>query len=211
MALLGTGAVLIWNDITPDGRDDFYAWHNTEHMPERAAVPGFLRGRRYIACDQATKPEFFTLYETATPAVLTSAGYLARLNAPTPWTRRATQGFRNTSRALTTVMSSTGPGAGGWIGTIRLAAAPRLDGRLPTDPMLTGVHVCATDVAASGDRTAESKDRTDIGAAPAAAVLVEACAESAVRSALKTMLNEITEQNAGPVEAGVYKLEFDCR
>src|SRR5262245_5049780 len=64
MALAGDGAICIWNDIADESRDDFYAWHLTEHMPERTAIPGFRRGRRYIACDAATRPEFFTLYET---------------------------------------------------------------------------------------------------------------------------------------------------
>jgi len=49
MSLAGKGAVAIWHDIVPEGRDEFYAWHGREHMPERAGIPGFLRGRRYIA------------------------------------------------------------------------------------------------------------------------------------------------------------------
>jgi len=63
MSLAGQGAVAIWHDIAPEGRSDFYAWHGREHMPERVGIPGFLRGRRYIALDGA--PEFFNLYETA--------------------------------------------------------------------------------------------------------------------------------------------------
>src|SRR5262245_21382480 len=123
MALAGSGAVCIWNDITPQGRDEFYAWHLHEHMPERAAIPGFRRGRRYVALDAATRPEFFTRYETATTAVLTGPEYLARLNAPTPWTRTVTQAFRSTSRALTRVAASLGPGLGGTLATLRFAVA----------------------------------------------------------------------------------------
>ena len=33
-------------------------------MPERVGIPGFKRGRRYIAVDGGTRPEYFTLYET---------------------------------------------------------------------------------------------------------------------------------------------------
>ena len=46
MSLAGSGAVAIWHDIAPEGREAFYAWHGTELMPVRAAIPGFLRGRR---------------------------------------------------------------------------------------------------------------------------------------------------------------------
>ncbi len=52
--------------------------HNREHMPERAAIPGFLGGRRYIALD--ARPEFFTLYVTESPAVISGPAYAARLN-----------------------------------------------------------------------------------------------------------------------------------
>ena len=61
----GRGAITIWQDVRPEARADFFAWHNQEHIPERVGIPGFLRGRRYGALEGA--PEFFTLYETAGP------------------------------------------------------------------------------------------------------------------------------------------------
>src|SRR4051812_4319050 len=109
MSLSGEGAICIWNDITDEGEAEFYAWHIEEHIPERVGIPGFIRGRRYVACDDASEPKFFTLYETATPEVHVGQDYMNRLNAPTDWTRRATQGFRNTFRALTRVKTSFGP------------------------------------------------------------------------------------------------------
>ena len=72
--LAGEGAVAIWNGISDEGRADFYAWHLSEHMPERVGIPGFLRGRRYRAADDKTHPEFFTLYETQTFEVTQGAG-----------------------------------------------------------------------------------------------------------------------------------------
>ena len=67
MGLAGSGAVAIWHDIAPEGRAEFYALHGREHMPERVGIPGFLRGRRYIAAHGI--PEFFNLYETASPTM----------------------------------------------------------------------------------------------------------------------------------------------
>ena len=119
MALAGQRAIIIWNDIAPEGRDEFYDWHIHEHIPERLAVPGFRRGSRSIAISPQTKPEFVTLYEIADASVATSAAYLARLNAPTDWTKRATSHFRNTARALTKVLLSEGAGSGGVMATIR--------------------------------------------------------------------------------------------
>ncbi len=99
-ALLGRGAVVIWNDVAPEGRDQFYAWHDNEHIPERLAIPGFRRGRRFISPSHS--PEWLTLYEADDLSVVTSTPYLARLNAPTPATVSALEHFRNTSRAACT-------------------------------------------------------------------------------------------------------------
>jgi len=76
MSLAGLGVVAIWHDIAAEARDDFYEWHNREHMPERVGIPGFLRGRRYIAVRGA--PTFFTLYEATGTDVLAGPHYLAR-------------------------------------------------------------------------------------------------------------------------------------
>lgn len=222
MALAGKGAICIWNDITPEGREEFYAWHIHEHMPERAAVPGFLRSRRFIALEAATQPEFFTLYETRDPSVHTSEAYLARLNAPTPWTRTATQAFRNTSRALTEVQASLGPGAGGMLGTIRFAVEEgrrdaviaNLSGEIMPAiaalPEITGVHLCTTDKDASASKTAESKDRKDILAAPDWVVLIEGCGEAAVRKALTRFDDQARALFAGEASTGLYRLEYQC-
>lgn len=218
MALCGEGAVCIWNDITPEGRDEFYAWHLGEHMPERVGIPGFRRGRRYIAADGDTAPEFFTLYETDSPQVLVGQDYLTRLENPTPWTKRATAAFRNTSRALTRVHASHGPGPGGILATIRflasaedeeelrLALAVELLPGIAARPQITGAHLCLTDAGASAKKTAESRDRTDILAAPDGAVLIEGCNPEPVRAAARGCLAHAVLVDRNPV-LGVYRLE----
>jgi hypothetical protein len=45
MSLLGRAVVAIWNDIVPEERANFIDWHNREHIPERVAIEGFLRGQ----------------------------------------------------------------------------------------------------------------------------------------------------------------------
>ncbi len=118
MALRGQGVLAIWNGIAPESEDDFYRWHNTEHMPERVGVPGFLRGRRYLS---AARPrDFFTLYETESVETIRSEPYLARLNDPTPWTRRVVAHFRDTMRVGCRVVASCGRGQGGAVLTARL-------------------------------------------------------------------------------------------
>ena len=118
MPLRGKGALAIWNAITPEGEDDFYRWHNTEHMAERVGVPGFLRGRRWVSTTRAH--DYFTLYETESVDTIRSAPYLARLNDPTPWTRRVLPHFRDTFRLGCRVAASWGRGEGGALVTLRL-------------------------------------------------------------------------------------------
>jgi hypothetical protein len=219
MTLSGKGVIIIWNDITPQGRDDFYDWHIHEHIPERLAVPGFRRGSRYIAFSAETKPEFLTLYETSHASIATSAPYLERLNAPTEWTKRATSHFRNTSRALTEVVRSEGAGPGGIMGTIRfysteeatvaleriLERASELVGTARL-PRITGAHICTTNNSASAAKTAESRDRADILTAPIGVILIEGCDATAVKTALSHLLKRCKIESP-QIHIGLYALE----
>lgn len=206
-ALLGAGAVVIWNDIKPEGRDAFYTWHDKEHMPERLALPGFLRGRRYRKAGHS--PEWLTLYEAQDLEALRSPQYLARLNAPTPQTKATLVYFANTSRAVCRVGHSVGASSGGFVLALRLDATSSQRRRGPGDVdaddtgfpparerqqvvaaalrealAVNGIVAChyfVTDAAASFVKTAESKDRRiDV---PASIVLIEATHEAAAECA----------------------------
>jgi len=182
MSILGKGAVAIWHDIAVEGRDAFYAWHGREHMPERAGIPGFLRGRRYVSVEGA--PEYFNLYETISTAVLTGADYLARLNAPTSWTTSTVRHFRNVSRSVCEVAHSTGHGDGGLVATWRYdVGAPAADAhrrraaermtRLLDDPDVAAAHLLVADTRGSAIETAEKRARADVTLIPRWIVLIE--------------------------------------
>jgi hypothetical protein len=47
--LLGAAVMINWSDVAPEHRGACYEWHSREHMVGRVALPGFRRGRRYIA------------------------------------------------------------------------------------------------------------------------------------------------------------------
>src|SRR6266568_4077760 len=96
MGFLGKAILAFWADVDASGEADYNDWHTREHMPERCGVPGFLRGRRYVAV--AAAPKYFMMYETETLETLASAAYVERLNNPTPWTRKSLALFRNSNR-----------------------------------------------------------------------------------------------------------------
>ena len=212
--LAGEGAIAIWNGISDEGRADFYAWHLSEHMPERVGIPGFLRGRRYRAADSKTHPEFFTLYETQTFEVTQGVDYLNRLNAPTSWTKRATAHFKTTSRSLARVVASFGVGSGGALLTLRFDI-PDEEGerkklasimmKVPALPEVTGAHILKGDDEASGIKTAESKDRKDIQQPARWVVLIEACSVEALAGA-RALLDDHPALRAA--SAGLYLHEY---
>ena len=221
MSLAGQGVVAIWNDILPEGRADFFEWHNREHMPERVGIPGFRRGRRYIAL--AGAPEFFTLYETDSPEVLAGSDYLNRLNNPTPWTRRATAPFRNVARSLCRVALSLGTGQGGLVVTVRYDVgegcedeqrrllAHRILPELADRPGICGVHLCLADRGASLIETEEKKGRPQ-AMVPNWVILVEGASERAlIETACDAALASpvlIAGGAAAPIERGLYQLQY---
>lgn len=219
MSLAGLGAVAIWHDIAPEGRREFYAWHGNQHMPERAGIPGFLRGRRYAAVEGA--PEFFNLYETDSPFVVTSPDYLARLNAPTPWTVATVKHFRGVSRSLCEVAASFGAGQGGLIATFRYAvtdakaAAHRrrmtqqVLPALATAENVAGCHLLVADEAASAVETEEKKVRAEKNLIPRWIVLVESWGDVApFQASMRALLADGTfgEAEAAPA-LNVYRLQ----
>jgi len=219
MSLAGEGAVAIWHDIAPEGRAAFYDWHGREHMPERLGIPGFLRGRRYIAVEGA--PEFFNLYETASRHTVTGADYLARLNAPTPWTVATVPHFRNVARSLCEVAASFGAGQGGLVATFRYAV-PEAQAerhrqrvvqeflpRLAATAGVAGCHLLVADAAASAVETAEKRVRAEKNAVPRWIILVEGWGDGdAFRAACARLVTEEAFSAAeAPPAFGVYRLQ----
>lgn len=208
--LAGEGAVAIWNDIAEAGRAEFYAWHLHEHMPERVGIPGFVRGRRYRAADEATQPEFFTLYETSSFQVIQGSDYLSRLNEPTAWTRATTAHFQTTTRSLTRVVASHGVGSGGALMTMRFdiaddavqSSVSLLTSSLEAVaqmPRISGAHLLGSDAGVSGQSTAESKGRKDLLTPARWVLLLEGCDVQAFDAALELLkkTNALREASVG--------------
>jgi hypothetical protein len=220
MALSGEAAVAIWHDVPPQSRVDYYEWHDREHMAERVGIPGFLRGRRYVALDG--QPEFFTLYEAESLQVLTGPGYTTRLNNPTPLTRRIAPLLRNNVRSLCRVVLSLGAGQGGLLATWRYDTAPeradeqrqRLEALLPPlaeRPGIVGVHLCVGDPEASGVQTEEKKSRPEKARTPGWVILIEGAGDRAMLEEVCREVRIDALAAAGalqPIEHGLYQLQY---
>ena len=220
MSLAGLGAVCIWHDLLPEAVDEFYQWHNREHMPERLGIPGFRRGRRFIAV--AGAPTYFNLYEADNAEVLGGRDYLERLDSPTAWTRRVVASFRRVSRSICRVAYSEGVGEGGYMLTQRFdvdaAEAERTSDALRRDLLpplagrkgIAGVHLCLADVAISRIETAEKKARSEATAIPGWIVLIEGTSEIDVRGAGESLtadLRALPGMPAPAIDTSTYQLQ----
>jgi hypothetical protein len=115
-------ALLLLFDIAANAIAEHDDWHTREHLPERLAIPGFLRGSRWIAT--AGAPRYFVMYEVRDLATLASPSYLARLNSPTPWTAKMMKSYVGMQRTLCSVAASFGAGLGSTALLVRFAADP---------------------------------------------------------------------------------------
>ena len=147
MPLLGSAAMLLTFDVGTGDVGEHDRWHTQEHLPERLAIPGFLRGTRWVAAEGGG-PRYMVLYEVGDLGVLTSEAYLARLNNPSPWTSRLMPHYRGMSRGLCSVLGSFGYGQGEAAALVRFrpepATAPELtrwltQEALPDMPTLPGL------------------------------------------------------------------------
>lgn len=77
------GLLLTLTRPPPAMDEEFNAWYDEEHLPERLSIPGFRSALRWIS-----DGTYLATYELDSLAVLSSAPYLARYEHPTPWSRR---------------------------------------------------------------------------------------------------------------------------
>lgn len=83
------GFLLVLMQPPPAFEDEFNAWYDTEHVPERVAVPGFDSGRRYVCIDG--HPKYLAMYDMTHAGVLDTEGYLrVSGDRASPWTKRVT-------------------------------------------------------------------------------------------------------------------------
>lgn len=220
MALLGSGVLAIWNGVADRAEAEFVRWHVREHIPERVGLPGFLRGRRYVAVDG--HPKYFNFYETDSSETLLSPVYRDRLNNPTTWTRRVVSEFRDTTRTICDVAASHGLGAGAWIETIRLGAVSDEDGfrrallqrHLPAVSATDGIvaaHLLRGSEPERAGGTEESALRGQPDRTAAWVILVESVDEHPLRTLRHSEMSDRSLRACGAlsaIERGIYRLQF---
>jgi hypothetical protein len=214
---IGPAAMLLSFDVAPEVVGEHDDWHTHEHLPERLAIPGFLRGTRWVA--REGNPRYFVLYEVETLATLTSAAYLERLNHPTPWTSKMMTHYRGMTRGLCAVAGSFGLGLGRVALVIRFKPAERQHQRLrdglltevlPRLPSLPGLGSARLLEAAATPQSTKEQRIRGVDAAMDWAVLVAgydvACVSDLVANELSA--EALRQHGAADDAAGIYEMHY---
>jgi hypothetical protein len=154
----GAGFLAIWSDVAQQDLVDYRHWLTREHTTERVTTEGFLASRVFQAV-RADINRFFILYELQAPEVLDGPAYLARLNAPTPWSQRIMPKLGNFVRGGGTISARAGRGEGAVVAPVRLERLPEQPQRLADDLAgvdgIAAVQIGATDLARTSVQTVE--------------------------------------------------------
>jgi hypothetical protein len=182
----GAGYLAIWSDLSPEDETDWAHWITREHAAERVGIRGFLACRIFRALGAAAN-RYFILYELDDENVVGGTDYLARLNAPTPWSQRIMPRLGNFARGGGRIKASAGLGQGGIVAPLRLDAAPAFDAAAVTTELsrldrIVAARVLLTDVAKTSINTSEKGMRSSEGSF-ATLLLIEGLDEAAVGAA----------------------------
>ena len=81
------GLLLVLSEPSAALEEELNAWYDSEHVPERLAIDGFISAARFVSTDRSRR--YLTLYDLDGIDVLHSEQYKAHAAGNyTPWTRR---------------------------------------------------------------------------------------------------------------------------
>lgn len=206
----GRGFLAIWSDVEPHDLIDYRHWLTREHTTERVTTKGFLASRVFRAARDDIN-RFFILYELETPEVLDGEAYLARLNAPTPWSQRIMPKLGNFMRGGGVMVAREGRGEGASIAALRIETLPKdpqsLAQALVGCDGIAAVQIGATDKARTSVPTAEKGMRKNEGFF-AGLLLIEALDVASLQAALRKAADIAPDVVTGASEPEVYQSMF---
>lgn len=84
---MAKGLLLVTMEPPATLEEEFHDWYDSEHLPQRLALPGFESGSRWVCL--SGWPRWLAIYDLSSTAALDDAAYVAVSGAnSTPWSRR---------------------------------------------------------------------------------------------------------------------------
>jgi hypothetical protein len=171
---MNKGFLFVLMQPPPTLEEEFNAWYDTEHIPERLAIPGFETALRYVCTDGA--PRYLAMYDLASPDVLNSPAYLkVGFDNASPWTKRVTSRVRIYRSFGEQVYPGTKPtGRAARILVLRFRALPStaqdtiiagMRANFESRPQTVQVRVFAYDTGAAVDFLGFVEARAELGGA----------------------------------------------
>jgi hypothetical protein len=206
------GILLTWTDVDPAAEAAFTEWYNREHVRDRVrGVPGFRRGRRFVA--RGPGPKYLALYEAEDIAVYSSDAYLALVRTPDARSRHFMMTFRNTIRTVARVTARVGEGEGASAAILQLAPADgaaetlraALTALLPeilAQPTMVAAQLLETDEAAREASRAGHVRRNDRSLVWA--LFLEATSPDALSALRTAMLGDTALQHLGAAPGSAF-------
>jgi hypothetical protein len=108
----------IWHDVQDDVVAEYRHWHDSEHLPERIGIDGFITGTRYGRVEPGAE-QFLVVYELAHLGVLRGSAYLSALDHPSPQTSAIQPHFQNFLRGGFSVGFHAGSTSGRYVASVR--------------------------------------------------------------------------------------------
>lgn len=158
------GFLAIWSDVDPQDETDYLHWLTREHVQERLSVPGFLAVRIFRTQAEA-RGRFLIFYRLRDAGVVGSAEYLARLNAPSPWSQRIMPKLKHFMRGGGSILQENGGGEGGYIAPVlftrdALAGYREAAAEIAKADRINAARIFSVDADASQIATTEKSMRT---------------------------------------------------
>lgn len=188
----GKGFLIIWSDVEPERETDYIHWMTREHAIERVSTDGFVAMRLFRAIAPDVR-RYLISYELESADVVNSAAYVAKLNNPTPWTKRTLPQVKNFIRGGGRLVHSAGIGQGGYVTALTWAGPAPQDGAalvaaLARCDRIAAARLYETDQARTSVATREKEDRkAQSGAGDrsfAGVLFIEGADEDALRATL---------------------------
>lgn len=202
---MNTGFLAIWSDVTAEQETDYLHWLTREHTTERLGVEGFAGVRVYRSLQKDVR-RYFIRYELRTPAVLESDTYLARLNAPTPWSKRIMPILGNFARGGGRVLARAGAGHGGVVAALKFDSLPTNAGPALLESIIAGDRIVGAELLETDQESTSIKTREKSFRGPdqsfAGLLLINGTDADAVAGAVE----RLKMQPSGNVYAQVFQL-----
>jgi len=161
---MAPGFLAIWSDVDPADETDYLHWLTREHVQERLSIPGFL-AVRVFRTEAEGRARFLIFYRLRDAGIVGSEAYLARLNAPTPWSQKIMPTLKNFMRGGGRILQECGDGAGGYVAPVLFPAAQISNYLAAAEEIakadrMAATRICEVDSKSSGIATGEKSMRT---------------------------------------------------